>query len=143
MEATIAKIKKHSTSEIWVSLREYEGNQYVDVREHFLERDSREWKPTRKGLTLQPKLLPQVINGLEALGGVSEVGTVATIAKSSRDDILIGYREFEKSRFGDLRQWYWQRAEQKPSQKGVTFRLEQVDALVEALREAEDQLADA
>src|SRR5437660_858711 len=101
MEATIAKIKKHSTSEIWVSLREYEGSQYVDVREHFLEGDSREWKPTRKGLMVQPKLLPQVINGLEALGEVSELGTVATIAKSSREDILIGYREFEKSRFGD------------------------------------------
>ena len=37
MESTIAKIKKSSTAEIWVGLRDYHGTQFVDIREHFLD----------------------------------------------------------------------------------------------------------
>jgi hypothetical protein len=140
MEATIAKIKKNASAEVWVCLREYQGTQFVDVREHFLEADSREWLPTRKGIMLQPELLPKVIDALEELGGVSDLGTVATIPKSPRQEIQVGYREFGKSRYGEIRLWYTDGKEMKPSPKGVTFRLEHVDSLLEALRVAEDQL---
>jgi len=142
MEATVAKIKKNASAEIWVCLRDYQGRQYVDIREHFLAGDDRQWHPTKKGIMVLPKLLPQVIDGLEALENVTDLGTVATVPKSSRDEIQVAYRAFEKSHYGEVRQWYWtgEGGEKKPSPKGVTFRLDLVDVLVEALRTAEDQL---
>src|SRR5579859_926916 len=118
MEATIAKIKKNTSAEIWVCLREFEGRQYVDVREHFLEGDSREWKPTKKGVMLQPKLLAQVIDGIAALADVADLGPVATIEKSAHDEIQVAYREYEKSRYGEVRIWYWAKGDKKPSPKG-------------------------
>jgi len=50
MEATVTKLKKNKTSEVWVCLRDYQGKQYVDVREHFLLAEERKWKPTAKGI---------------------------------------------------------------------------------------------
>jgi hypothetical protein len=112
----------------------------VDIREHFLDRDSREWRPTKKGIMVQPRLLPQVIDGLTALEDVSDLGTVATIAKSTREEIQVGYREFGKFRYGEIRLWYSEENGMKPSAKGVTFRLDLMDSLAEALRGAEDLL---
>ena len=86
MEATVAKLKKNTSSEVWVCLRDYQNRQYVDVREHFLLGDDRQWHPTKKGIMISPALLPQVIDGMEALDGVTEVKTVATIPKSDRDE---------------------------------------------------------
>ncbi len=76
MEATVTKLKKNNSAELWVSLRDYQGRQYVDVREHFLLAADRQWHPTAKGMMILPSLLPQVINGVEALCDITEV-TVA------------------------------------------------------------------
>lgn len=142
MEATVAKIKKNASAELWVCLREYQGRQYVDLREHFFAGDDRQWHPTKKGIMLLPELLAQVIEGLEALEDVSDVGTVASVAKSSRDEIQVGVREYENSRYGEVRLWYWSAAggEKKPSPKGVTFRFDMVESLLDALRSAEEHL---
>lgn len=141
MEATVAKIKKAASAEIWVSLREYQGRQYIDVREHFLA-DDRNWHPTKKGVMLLPELLPKVIDGVEALEDASELGTVAALRKSSRDEVQIGVREFARSRYGEIRVWYTanDNSERKPSPRGVTFRLELVERLIEALRDAQKHL---
>ncbi len=56
----------------------------VDIREHFLASEDRQWHPTKKGIMVLPELLPHVIGGVEALEDVCELGTVATIPKSSR-----------------------------------------------------------
>jgi hypothetical protein len=140
MEATVAKLRKSASAEVWISLREYQGKQYVDIREHFLLADDRQWHPTKKGIMLHEQLLPEVIDGVEALAAASDLGVVATIAKSKRDEVRIAVREYERRRYGEVRSWYADQDERKPG-KGVTFRLELVDSLVEALRAAEDQLA--
>jgi hypothetical protein len=141
MEATVAKLKKNTIAEVWVCLREYQGRQYVDVREYFLLGDDRQWHPTKKGIMLAPELLPQVIDGVEALDGVTEMGTVAAIRKSTREEIQVGIREYQNSRYGEIRVWFWaEGGEKKPSGKGVTFKLELIDSLLEALRGAEENL---
>ncbi len=144
MEATIAKIKKNGKTEIWIQLKVFNGRQYVDLREHFLLADDREWHPTKKGVMVPVELLPAVIDCVNLLDGETELGTVAGVLKSSRDELRIGFREFAGTRFGELRTWYADcddaGAQMKPSSKGVTFKLELVGAVVEALREAECQL---
>jgi len=142
MEATIAKIKKNANSEIWVCLSEFQSKQYVDVREYFLTADDRQWRPTKKGLMILPQFLTEVVAGIEALETQTDLGTVATVPKSTHDEIQIGYRQFGTSRYGEVRLWYWSNedSERKPSQKGVTFKLELVESLVNALTEAEEVL---
>jgi hypothetical protein len=85
--------------------------------------------------------VPQVIEGLEALQEVTDLGTVLVIPKSSREEIQIGYREYERSRYGEVRAWYWTAAcaERKPG-KGTTFKLEMIESIIDALRTAEEQL---
>jgi hypothetical protein len=141
MEATIAKIKKNASSEVWVLLKEFQGKQYFDIREHYMA-DDRQWHPTAKGIMLLPQFLQQVINGVEALDGVTEVSTVAKFRKSSREEVQIAIREFEGNRYGEIRAWYWaEGGTQKPG-KGVTFKREMIDGLLEALRNAEELLAE-
>ena len=84
MDATIAKIRKSATSEIWVCLREFQARQYVDVREHFLSGDDHQWHPTKKGIMVRPELLLQVIESIESLEGVTELGTVGRDERGSR-----------------------------------------------------------
>ena len=140
MEATVTKIKKNNTAEVWVSLRDYQGKQYVDIREHFLLAEDRQWHPTAKGIMLLPDLLPQVINGVETLSSTTEVAVVLKFKKSNREEIQIAIREFEGNRYGDIRAWYWaEGGTQKPG-KGVTFKIVMIDALLEALRNAEELL---
>lgn len=140
MEATVAKLKKNANAEVWVCLREYQSKQFVDIREHFLLGDDRQWHPTKKGIMIPPALLSQVIDGVEALEGVADLKTIATIRKSTRDEIQVGVREYEGNRYGEIRIWYWAEGGEKKPAKGVTFRLEMIDSLLEALCSAEDLL---
>jgi hypothetical protein len=140
MEATVTKLKKNNTAEVWVCLRDFQGKQYVDIREHFLLAEDRQWHPTAKGIMVLPALLSQVIDGLEALCGVTEVTTVAKFKKSNREEIQIAIREYEGNRYGEIRAWYWaEGGAQKPG-KGVTFKPAIIGALLEALRSAEELL---
>lgn len=53
-------------------IQEYKGTEFLDVREFYQERETEEWKPTRKGITIAPYLLPEfvagVVQAVEALG---------------------------------------------------------------------------
>jgi transcriptional coactivator p15 (PC4) len=141
MDATVAKIKKSAQLEIWVCLREFQSRQFVDVREHFLSGDDNKWHPTKKGIMVEPALLSEVIAGVGLLTMTPQVGTVASIQKSSRDEIQIGYRQFLKSTYGEIRVWYQHNGgERKPSQKGVTFKMTLTTVLLDALRQAEQYL---
>lgn len=140
MESTVAKVKKNANAEVWVSLRDYQGRQFVDVREFFLLAEDRQWHPTRKGVMIQPELLAQVIDGIEALDALADVGTVAEIRKSASEEIQVGLREFEGKRYGEIRKWYWAEGGEKKPAKGVTFKPDMVDRLVKALHAAEGEL---
>ena len=53
-----------------VSLTEFKGRQYVEVRTYYMADDG-EWKPTRKGITLSPEMMRQVHTALgEALEAI-------------------------------------------------------------------------
>lgn len=47
----IGEIQKNATEKIRVSISEYKGHKFIDVRVYF-EDDSGEWKPTKKGITV-------------------------------------------------------------------------------------------
>ncbi len=49
---------------IIVSLTEFKGRQYVDIRTYF-ENQEGEWIPTKKGISLMPENLDDMIKFLE------------------------------------------------------------------------------
>jgi len=68
MTKEIAKIDKNSQEEIIVQLTEFKGHDLVDLRVWTKplagEADAKE-TPTRKGLTVKPDLIPELIEALQ------------------------------------------------------------------------------
>ena len=62
----IIEIKKIKNNYVQIELREYEGHEYVDVREFYDSQDGKRL-PTKKGITFSPKVLEEVIDGLTML----------------------------------------------------------------------------
>ncbi|MBU0533202.1 MAG: transcriptional coactivator p15/PC4 family protein [Candidatus Omnitrophica bacterium] len=63
MQKIIKDIEKNGNNKIRVSISEFKGNNYIDVRVYY-EDDEGEYKPTKKGVTFTPELISQVIDGL-------------------------------------------------------------------------------
>jgi hypothetical protein len=57
---TIGEIQKNQKEKIIISTNEYKGHKYVDLRVHY-EDESGEYKPSKKGIAVNPKILPEVV----------------------------------------------------------------------------------
>ena len=63
----ITEIHKSTHSLLRIEAREYRGRPFVDIRQYYLDDDENIWKPTPKGVTPSPELLPELIGALERL----------------------------------------------------------------------------
>ena len=63
---------KSPTEQIQVSLSEYKGKTYVDLRIYYKANDG-EYRPTKKGITLSPDLLPELGEAVRKL--IEKVGS--------------------------------------------------------------------
>ena len=59
-------IEKNSRESIVVSQTEYKGNKYVDVRVFYKDTDG-SLKPTRKGVSVRPEKVAELVAALSAL----------------------------------------------------------------------------
>jgi hypothetical protein len=59
----IGEIQK-GKDKIIVTVKEFKGKQYIDLRTHF-ENDQGEWIPTKKGISLTPDNLDDMIGFLQ------------------------------------------------------------------------------
>jgi len=62
-------IPKIGHDERRVSLAEFNGHPYVDLRIHFRDAESGEMRPSRKGVTISPAYRPRFRQGLVQLDG--------------------------------------------------------------------------
>lgn len=62
-DIAVAAIKKNQREEVRVGLKSYEGHRYIDLR--IFADDGNEHRPTKKGVTLKPALVRQLIEALE------------------------------------------------------------------------------
>jgi len=55
-----------SGEKIFVSKNSFKGREYVDIRIYYdaSKTDEEDWRPTKKGVTIPPELLPVIIDGL-------------------------------------------------------------------------------
>lgn len=66
MSESIAIIPKNNIDEIRVMWSEYKGRRYLDIRV-YTEIDGKADKvPTKKGVTLRPDLIPDLVKALES-----------------------------------------------------------------------------
>lgn len=68
----IASIRKNSVDELRIRLCEYRGHTYVDLRTFTEMRDSKEVVATKKGVTVKPEQLDQLIDGLRKAKAAAE-----------------------------------------------------------------------
>jgi hypothetical protein len=57
---------KNSREQIRISINEYKGTEYIDIRTFFAAGDK--FLPSRKGVTLRKDLYPELLNGIVLLG---------------------------------------------------------------------------
>ena len=61
----IGEIQKNKREKIIVSANEYNGHKYVDLRIHYNDGESPEYKPSKKGITIKPEIAEQVIKMIQ------------------------------------------------------------------------------
>ncbi len=62
MDKQIAQFEK-GEDVVRVALTEFRKRQYIEIRTYYMD-DAGEWKPTRKGITLNPDLMKEVHQAL-------------------------------------------------------------------------------
>jgi ABC-type transporter Mla subunit MlaD len=60
----ITEIQKNKREKIIISINEYSGHKYVDLRIHYTDGESPEYRPTKKGITIKPNISQQVIDAI-------------------------------------------------------------------------------
>ncbi len=67
MDKTVFTFKKNKFQEVRVGIREYKGNDLVDIRTWTMTQGSEEMVPTAKGVSININLLPDPKKALEVV----------------------------------------------------------------------------
>ena len=70
MDKTVATFKKNKFQEVRVGIREFKGNDLVDIRTWTMTQGADEMVPTAKGVTINVHLFPELkkaINDVEVI----------------------------------------------------------------------------
>ncbi len=65
MDKTITTFKKNKFQEIRVGIREFKGNDLIDIRTWTMTQGTEEMVPTAKGVSINIQLLPDLKKSLE------------------------------------------------------------------------------
>ena len=60
----ITEIQKNQKEKIIISTNEYKGHKYVDLRVHYEDESSKEYRPSKKGIAFSAKVIPQIIEAV-------------------------------------------------------------------------------
>ena len=74
----LTTVPRSATEEIQVSINEYRGKKYLDLRVYYTTDDGLNWNPTKKGVTFSPDKLSDLKAAVEkamAELGVEEEST--------------------------------------------------------------------
>ena len=65
MDRIVGEIQKNIKEKVIVSINEFKGNTFLDLRVHYEEEGTGEYKPTKKGIAVSAKNIDGIINLLE------------------------------------------------------------------------------
>lgn len=66
-DKVVSSFRRNPTEEVRASIKEFKGRTYIDLRIYYLEEQSGEWKPTRKGVSLATDFMPELKEAVESL----------------------------------------------------------------------------
>ena len=58
------EIKKNSQEIIRIENKEYKGNKFLDCRVYYLDKDTQEYRTTKKGISFNPSKAKEVVEGI-------------------------------------------------------------------------------
>ena len=61
----IAKVPRSATEQLQISINEYKGKRYLDMRIYYTTDDGANWLPTKKGVTCSPENLDLLAEAIE------------------------------------------------------------------------------
>ena len=67
MDKTVAVFQKNKFQEVRIGIREFKGNDLVDIRTWTLTQGSNDMVPTAKGISINISLLPELRKALDAV----------------------------------------------------------------------------
>lgn len=67
MDKTVSVFQKNKFQEVRVGIREYKGNDLIDIRTWTMTQGSNEMVPTAKGVSINVNLLPELKKSLEVV----------------------------------------------------------------------------
>jgi hypothetical protein len=62
----IASFPRNENERLVIAVGDYKKNRYIDIRVFYISKLDHELYPTKKGLTIDPALLPKLIDALTA-----------------------------------------------------------------------------
>ena len=133
---TVAKIEKSRLEEIRILVLK---NNKVDVRVYVFSDDNAEPLPTRKGIWLSAKDLPDIVAALEKLDSGSAAEIKLEIGQSEKIQTRVYTAEFRGRMLVHIRTYYLQNNEFKPG-KGVAFSAKLTKQVADGLKSAMGQL---
>ena len=57
----IGELQKNANPKLKVELKNYKGHDFIDIRTYYEDKESGEWKPTKKGVTIDPDKAQELI----------------------------------------------------------------------------------
>ncbi len=69
MSKLLGGVDKNSRERIEVRACEYQGHPYIDIRTYWRSGEEEDWKPSKKGVTLRPALVAELIALLQKVNG--------------------------------------------------------------------------
>lgn len=66
MDKTISTFQKNKFQEVRIGIREFKGNDLIDIRTWTMTQGSEDMVPTAKGVTINIHLLPELRRALES-----------------------------------------------------------------------------
>ena len=69
----IASIPRTETEQIQVSINEFKGKKYLDLRVFYTTDSGSSWLPTKKGVTVYPENIDLLIGAIQSAKGEFEI----------------------------------------------------------------------
>src|SRR5438067_871730 len=137
MDAIVAKIRKNSREDVWITRGMYQGRDTLHVRIYF--RDADGLHPTRKGVAIDAIHLEELVSALKKCAdGNASQASPATIPKSENERVHAYPAEFMNHALIHLRVFFKDASDDqwKPSNRGVPLKTELLPNLMAALNAA-------
>ena len=130
----VAKIPKNKLEELHVSVLR---NNVVDIRIYFYFPNDPVPKPTKKGIWVSFKYVPDIVKAFRGLADEPSKDIALEFEKQKAEEKLRVYTaDFKGNRIIHIRTFYKKDNEFQPG-RGVSFTMEMLNSVIEALNKAE------